>query len=122
MADVITVRFLLRYLTRPLHIFGPLGFTSLAAGGAAGLYVMATKAISGAPGFLTHGPLLLLSAVLIQSGFLLLGLGVLAEILVRIYVDGKRRRIYTVDPVAAPALTRVDSMMHAARPDVPRPS
>jgi Glycosyl transferase family 2 len=122
MADLITVRFLLRYLTRPLHIFGPLGFTSLAAGGAGGLYVMATKAISGAPVFLAHGPLLLLSAVLIQSGILLLGLGVLAEILARIYVDGKRRRIYTVDPVAAPALTPVDPMMRPGRPGVARPS
>src|SRR6266566_3634873 len=32
MADLITVRFLLRYSTRPLHVFGPAGFASLAAG------------------------------------------------------------------------------------------
>ena len=97
LADLITVRFLLRYATRPLHLFGPLGFAGLAVGGAGGLYVISAKLITGDPVFLSHGPLLLLSAVLLQSGILLLGLGVLAEMLTRIYVDGKRRRIYTVD-------------------------
>ena len=101
MADLITVRFLLRYSTRPLHIFAPIGLASLAAGLAAGWYVVAKKLITGDPVFLAHGPLLLLSAVLIQSGILLVGLGVVAEVLTRIYFDGRRRRIYTVDRVAA---------------------
>jgi hypothetical protein len=52
--------------------------------------------VTGAPVFLTHGPLLLLSAVLIQTGIVLVGLGLLAELLTRIYMDGRRRRIYTV--------------------------
>jgi glycosyltransferase involved in cell wall biosynthesis len=99
LADLITVRFLLRYSTRPLHIFGAVGLTSLGLGLAGGLYVLAKKVITGDPVFLAHGPLLLLSAVLIQSGVLLVGLGVLAEILTRIYFDGRHRRIYTVDRV-----------------------
>ena len=66
---------------------------------AAGLYVVAKKVVTGDPVFLAHGPLLLLSAVLLQSGILLIGLGVLAEILTRIYFDGRRRRIYTIDRV-----------------------
>jgi hypothetical protein len=103
MADLVTVRFLLRYSTRPLHVFGPIGFASLAAGLGGGTYVLATKLITGDPVFLAHGPLLLLSAVLIQSGVLLVGLGVLAEILTRIYFDGRHRRIYTVDRVVAHA-------------------
>jgi len=40
--------------------------------------------------------LLLLSAVLIQTGIVLIGLGLLAELLTRIYMDGRHRRIYTV--------------------------
>jgi hypothetical protein len=39
---------------------------------------------------------LLLSAVLIQTGVMLIGLGLLAEVLTRIYMDGRRRRIYTL--------------------------
>jgi glycosyltransferase involved in cell wall biosynthesis len=95
-ADLITVRFLLRYVTRPLHFFGPVGFVSVAAGFAGGGWVLLTKILTGAPVFLAHGPLLLLSAVLVQTGIVLIGLGLLAEVLTRIYLDGRDRRIYTV--------------------------
>ncbi|HKB11881.1 MAG TPA: glycosyltransferase family 2 protein [Vicinamibacterales bacterium] len=95
-ADLMTVRFLLRYVTRPLHFFGPVGFATVGAGLGAGGWVFATKLISGAPVFLEHGPLLLLSAVLVQTGVVLLGLGLLAELLIRIYMDGRQRRIYTI--------------------------
>src|SRR5437667_6108568 len=99
-ADLITVRFLLAYVTRPLHFFGPLGFSAVAAGVLSGGWVLLTKLFTGAPVFLAHGPLLLLSAVLIQTGIMLIGLGLLAELVTRIYMDGRHRRIYTV---AAPA-------------------
>src|SRR6202158_301694 len=96
MADLITVRFLLKYVTRPLHLFGPLGFLSLGSGAAAPARVSALKVLTGAAVFLAHGPLLLLSAVLIQTGVMLIGLGLLAEVLTRIYMDGRHRRIYTI--------------------------
>src|SRR6266851_5421898 len=96
MADLITVRFLLRYVTRPLHLFGPLGFGSFALGALAAFWVLATKLLTGAAVFLEHGPLLLLSAVLIQTGVMLIGLGLLAEVLTRIYMDGRQRRICTI--------------------------
>jgi glycosyltransferase involved in cell wall biosynthesis len=96
MADLLTVRFLLKYVTRPLHLFGPLGFASTGAGAGAAAWIALTKLVTGAPVFLTHGPLLLLSAVLVQTGILLVGLGLLAELLTRIYMDGERRKIYTV--------------------------
>src|SRR5258706_6278681 len=96
MADLITVRFLLRYVTRPLHLFGPIGFAATGIGALAALWVLATKVLTGAAVFLTHGPLLLLSAVLIQTGVMLIGLGLLAEVLTRIYMDGRHRRIYTI--------------------------
>jgi len=96
MADLITVRFLLKYVTRPLHLFGPLGFVSLGAGSAMAAWILLTKLLTGVPMFVAHGPLLLLSAALIQTGIVLLGLGLLAELLTRIYMDGHHRRIYTV--------------------------
>src|SRR5260370_840020 len=46
MADLITVRFLLRYVTRPLHLFGPIGFGSVAAGTIAGLWIAAAKLLT----------------------------------------------------------------------------
>src|SRR5262245_60809025 len=102
-ADLITVRFLLKYVTRPLHFFGPIGFGSVTAGALGGGWIFVTKIVTGAPVFLEHGPLLLLSAVLIQTGGMLIGLGLLAEILTRIYMDGQHRRIYTVARQAQPA-------------------
>jgi hypothetical protein len=83
-------------VTRPLHFFGPIGFSSVAAGAIAGAWILGTKLVTGAPVFVEYGPLLLLSAVLIQTGILLIGLGLLAELLTRIYMDGRHRRIYTV--------------------------
>src|SRR5207247_11163215 len=59
MADLITVRFLLRYVTRPLHLFGPIGIGATAIGALAALRVLAAKVLTGAAVFLAHGPLLL---------------------------------------------------------------
>jgi hypothetical protein len=71
------------------------------------VWIAATKLVTGAPVFVAHGPLLLLSAVLIQSGIVLIGLGLLAELLTRIYMDGRRRRIYTVARPKRQAVRRV---------------
>jgi glycosyltransferase involved in cell wall biosynthesis len=109
LADLITVRFLLRYVTRPLHFFGPLGFGSLAGGLMGGLYVVGKKLLTGDDIFLAHGPLLLLSAVLIQAGIMMVGIGLLAELLTRIYLDGRNRRIYTVERIV-PAPRRLRSL------------
>jgi glycosyltransferase involved in cell wall biosynthesis len=113
MADLLTVRFLLKYVTRPLHLFGPLGFASVGAGAATAAWILLMKLVTGAPVFLTHGPLLLLSAVLVQTGIVLLGLGLLAELLTRIYVDGDQRRIYTVATTHVAALPRWTTPRHA---------
>src|SRR5262245_17519243 len=114
MADLITVRFLLKYVTRPLHLFGPLGFASLGAGAGMAAWVLLTKLLTGAPVFLVHGPLLLLSAVLDETGIVLLSVGLLAEMLTRLYMDGRHRRIYTVAPstrrARRPAWTRPPSV------------
>ncbi len=112
-ADLITVRFLLRYVTRPLHLFGPIGLASVAAGLMGGGWIAVTKVVTGAPGFVAHGPLLLLSAVLMQTGFTLVGLGLLAELLTRIYMDGRHRRIYTI---AHPVLPRVRDAWSGPQP------
>src|SRR5262245_43481829 len=111
-ADLITVRFLLKYVTRPLHFFGPIGFGSVTAGALGGGWIAFTKIVTGAPVFLAHGPLLLLSAVLIQTGAMLIGLGLLAELLTRIYMDGQHRRIYTV----ASPVSRTSDALSRPRP------
>jgi len=70
----------------------------------AAAWVLVTNLVTGIPISVAHGPLLLLSAVLAQTGIMLLGVGLLAELLTRIYMDGRERRIYTV--TQAPAQMR----------------
>lgn len=94
MSDLLTVRFLLRYATRPLHLFGPFAFALLAAGGFGGTFVLADKLVRGTDVFLQHGPLLLTSVMSLVAGGNLLALGLVAELLVRVYYDGKHKRIY----------------------------
>jgi hypothetical protein len=118
MADLLTVRFLLKYVTRPLHLFGPIGFASVGAGAAIATWIVLMKLVTAAPVFLAHGPLLLLSAVLVQTGIVLLGMGLLAELLTRIYMDGDKRRIYTVATTHVAALPRW-TMPRAAMIDAP---
>jgi glycosyltransferase involved in cell wall biosynthesis len=96
MSDLLTVRFLLRYATRPLHLFGPLAFLSLALGCVGAAVVLAQKLVVGGGVFLSRGPLLLTSVMLLSTGINLLAIGLVAELLVRVYYDGKRHRIYAV--------------------------
>lgn len=86
--DVVTVRFLLRYLSRPLHFFGTAGVLSIAAGGGIGLWLM-YRLFIGVHVMPDHGPALIFAAVLILAGVQLLALGLLAEMQVRHYYQGR---------------------------------
>src|ERR1700675_3080077 len=58
--DIITIRFLMRYMTRPLHFFGPPGVLGLFAGSAIMLGLMVRKVFWHQSIFVEHGPLLVL--------------------------------------------------------------
>src|SRR4051812_27223098 len=57
--DLITIRFLLRYLSRPLHFFGSAGMLAALAGGALGFWLIAWKVLYGVRVMEQHGPLLI---------------------------------------------------------------
>ena len=96
--DLITVRFLLRYLTRPLHFFGMLGLVCFTAGFGALAYLFYEK-LRGHSIFLEHGPLLLVAVVAVLAGVQLVSTGLIGEVLTRIYYEGQQRRIYAVSRV-----------------------
>jgi glycosyltransferase involved in cell wall biosynthesis len=96
--DLITVRFLLRYLTRPLHFFGMLGLLCFTAGSGAMIYLLYEK-LQGHAIFLEHGPLLLAAVVALVAGVQLVSTGLIGEVLTRIYFEGQQRRIYSVSRV-----------------------
>jgi glycosyltransferase involved in cell wall biosynthesis len=97
--DLITIRFLLRYLARPLHFFGSFGMAGIATGLAIALWLLATKVLYRVNVMDQHGPLLVFGAVLIVAGVQLLALGLLGEMQVRHYYEPSRRAPYSVDRV-----------------------
>ena len=96
--DLLTVRFLLRYLTRPLHFFGMLSLVCFSLGSGALAYLLYEKLL-GHSIFLEHGPLLLMAVVAVLAGVQLISTGLIGEILTRIYFEGQQRRIYAVSRV-----------------------
>jgi len=81
--DLITIRFLLKYLSRPLHFFGTVGMAGIFGGSAIALWMMALKLLFHADVMDQHGPLLILAAVMIVAGVQLLAFGLLGELQVR---------------------------------------
>lgn len=92
--DLLTVRFLLSYSTRPLHIFGSVGLLSFIAGTALGLYLSALKLIGGQN--IGERPALMLAVLLVIIGVQLVMMGLLGEMVVRTYHESQNKPIYVV--------------------------
>lgn len=98
--DLMTLRFMRRYLTRPLHFFGMLGLLCGTAGGACLAFVLFEK-LRGESVFLQHGPLLLTGFLLALAGVQLLSTGLIGEILMRTYFESQGRAVYSVARVVS---------------------
>jgi len=92
--DLITVKFLQSFSTKPLQFFGPIGLLSSAAGFLISLYLSMEKVFFGKP--LGGRPLLLLGVLLIIVGIQLIGMGLLGEMLVRVYHESQNKPIYVI--------------------------
>jgi len=97
--DLLTIRFLLKYVTRPLHFFGPIGLLSTTIGMAIFLWLIIDKLVYGTDLFDKHGPLMLLGAVLILAGVQLVSSGLIGEMLSRTYFESQGKPIYSVEKV-----------------------
>jgi glycosyltransferase involved in cell wall biosynthesis len=93
--DIITIKFLLRYFTRPMHFFGMLGLFGVTVGGAILFYLMIYKLL-GHELVIQHGPLLIAGALLFLTGLMMFCTGLLGEVLMRTYFESQGRRIYAV--------------------------
>jgi glycosyltransferase involved in cell wall biosynthesis len=95
--DLLTVKFLLDYATRPIQIFGLLGFLSFFLGTILGIYLSVLRLV-----FLeaiSNRPLLLLAVLLVVLGVQFISMGLLAEIIVRTYYEAQEKPIYMVREV-----------------------
>lgn len=97
--DLITIRFMLRYLTRPLHFFGTVGMLGIFTGSIIGLWMIALKLLTHVHVMDQHGPLLVFAAVMIVAGVQLLALGLLGELQVRHFHEPVSGIPYRIDRV-----------------------
>lgn len=92
--DLITVKFLLDYATRPLQIFGLAGMVSFAAGTLLALYLTIQRLFFHIG--LSNRPILLLAILLIMLGVQLIVMGLLGELIVRTYHESQGKSIYMI--------------------------
>ena len=95
--DLLTIRFLLKYMTRPLHFFGVLGVFGIFGGGLVSAFLLALKIFTHQHVMDEHGPLFVIAAVMILAGTQLLAIGLLGELQVRHYHASAQRAPYTID-------------------------
>jgi glycosyltransferase involved in cell wall biosynthesis len=92
--DLLTVKFLASYQTRPMHLFGGLGLGLLALGGL-GLATSIVMKYTTGPG-MTANPLFLLGVMAELIGVQFLSLGLVGEVLARVYFESQGKRAYAV--------------------------
>ena len=89
--DLILVKFMDKYFTKPIYIFGGFGIFSMALSGLSGIAVIYLKYIGIS---MIKTPLPLLCVMTFITGFMSLLMGILAEMLVRTYYESQKRNIY----------------------------
>ena len=104
--DLLTIFFLKKFLTRPMHVFGLLGLISLLLGGLLGGYLSYLKLVLGQS--IGDRPLLILVIILVLGGIQLFSFGLLAELLMRTYHESQGRPIYRVREVIGHNLNPVE--------------
>ncbi|MFC2029423.1 glycosyltransferase family 2 protein [Chloroflexota bacterium] len=92
--DILAVRFLMSFSTRPIHIFGLLGLGSFLVGSLVLTYLAAVRLFFQQP--IANRPLTLLGILLVMLGVQLVTSGLLAELVTRTYYESQGKRIYTV--------------------------
>jgi len=95
--DLLTVKFLLSFATRPIQIFGKFGLISVFLGFVCGIVLIVMKFIHGVD--MTGNPFLYLSILFLLIGGQFISIGLLGEIISRIYHESQNKSIYSVKEV-----------------------
>jgi glycosyltransferase involved in cell wall biosynthesis len=92
--DLLTIWFMKKFLTRPMHVFGVVGLVFVLLGMLCGGYLTFLKLFLGQS--IGDRPLLILVVILILTGVQLFSFGLLGELLMRTYHESQGRPIYRV--------------------------
>ena len=97
--DLLTIRFLLKYMTRPLHFFGTFGALGMFGGAGLAVFLLLLKLLTHNAVHDNHAPLFYIALVLILGGMQMMGIGLLGELQVRHFHTADRRTPYAVERV-----------------------
>jgi glycosyltransferase involved in cell wall biosynthesis len=96
--DLLTIRFLIKYMSRPLHFFGSFGAISILLGSIFSATLLGMKIFNPHANIMDqHAPLFVIAGVLILAGVQLLALGLLGELQVRHYYSSQNNTPYAID-------------------------
>src|SRR5439155_3067036 len=98
--DIVTIKFMLKFFTRPMHFFGAFGVAGTGLGGLILSYLAIYKLL-GHEIVMEHGPLMVAGALLLLAGLMMFSTGLLGEVLIRTYFETQDRRIYAVRQILA---------------------
>jgi len=96
LSDLILMVFFRKYIQKPMHLFGTIGFISFGIGALINLYLLVLK-IMGRD--IWGKPLLILGLIFLLGGIQLVTIGILAEISVRTYFESQNKKTYTIRKV-----------------------
>jgi hypothetical protein len=108
--DIITIRFLLKYMTRPMHFFGALGLAGTTIGGALLGWLAFEKIFMRVDIIDVHGPLMVGGALLLLSGLMMFSTGLIGELLMRTYFESQNRRIYAIREIISTQQTHEEKI------------
>jgi glycosyltransferase involved in cell wall biosynthesis len=100
--DLITIKFLSSFSTKPIYVFGGLGGVCLLGSILSGLGVLYYKYLHSSALSMNRNPLLIFSLILMTTAVQFVLMGLLAEILVRTYHESQDRPIYVIEKIIDP--------------------
>jgi glycosyltransferase involved in cell wall biosynthesis len=96
--DLLTIRFLLRYMNSPMYFFGGFGMLGILGGSAMAMVLLGMKIFDPQLDVMRHhAPMFVIGSVMIVAGIQMLAIGLLGELQVRHYYSSQRPAAYTVD-------------------------
>jgi glycosyltransferase involved in cell wall biosynthesis len=111
--DLLTIRFLLKYMSRPLHFFGSFGALGILAGSIISAMLLGLKILHPHANVMDdHGPMFVIAGVLILAGIQMLAIGLLGELQVRHYYTNQQRTPYAIDRVVRLRSPEEPSILH----------
>src|SRR5919206_1048939 len=78
--DILTIKFLLKYMTRPMHFFGSIGLAGTVSGSAVMLFLLVKK-LMGRDIILEHGPLMMAGGLALLAGLMMFSTGLIGELM-----------------------------------------